>query len=89
MQYPLRARCKMFHRRFPDKFISYSRLRKVYNDFGVSHRVLKPEMMLQKNQLDKQRKERLDTWPRLVQMIENQENLLFVDEAVYSSTQIA
>ena len=46
-------------------------------------------MFLQKNQLDTQKKVRLQVWPRLIRMIENQENLLFVDEAVYSSTQIA
>ena len=49
MPHSLRTRCKLFHRQFPDKLISFSRLRSLYREHGISHRVLQSGMLLQPN----------------------------------------
>ena len=42
----LLVRCRLFHRRFPDTFVSYSRLRSVYLQHGIKRRTLREAMAL-------------------------------------------
>ena len=51
--YSIVTRCKMFEEVFPDRLISYRRLRKLYTDHGISHRLLQIGMALTPAQLER------------------------------------
>ena len=84
----VKARCSLFRRQFPDKRISYRRLRCLYKQFRIGFRVIKPGMALTVKQINAQTKQRLICFPQMLQLARDRPNqLFFSDEAIYSSKQ--
>jgi transposase len=88
MPYSITARCGLFSERFPGEQINCSNLRKLYRCYGIKKRVVRytlehtPKKRLQ---IKKERQERL---PRILRHVDQGHNVLFLDEAVFTSNQI-
>ena len=84
-EYSLAARTVLFHRRYPDKFISVRGLRRVYRAHGIQKRRMKPSVFLTVSQLSRQRTGRLAAFPIMIDAIENDRPIYFLDEACFTS----
>ena len=87
-EHGLAARCVLFNRRFPDAKLNHRRLKQIYQKHGIVYRVIKPGMALTPRQLRDQTKQRLLAFQQLLRLAQQKPaQLLFCDEAVYSSKQ--
>ena len=86
--FSLHQRVKLFSLRFPKRKISICKLRKVYRLNGIKLRSLKFTQKLSPTQISRQIKGKLDVLPKLIKLIEQRQNIVFVDEAVFSRGQV-
>ena len=85
--YSLRARTRLFHRQFPDKFISARRLRSIYRDHGIKKRRIQPYVSLNPSQLTRQKQGRLEAFPVILEEIQCGRPIYFADESCFTSAQ--
>ena len=88
MELSLRQRVEEFNRRWPRNPITVYRLRKLYHEHRIKQRVLRVDILLTDRQLRGQREGRLHAFPRFLKAVDTKEELLFMDEAVFSTNQI-
>ena len=87
-EHGLAARCELFQRRFPTVKLNHRRLKQLYQKHGIVYRVIKPGMALTERQLRDQTKQRLLAFQQMLRLAQSKPaQLLFCDEAVYSSRQ--
>lgn len=65
-----------------------SALRKVYRTHGIKLRVLKFDQLLTAAQMAAIERAKLQVFPRVIKLIKNDANIVFVDEAVFTSNQV-
>lgn len=81
----LRERCIKFTEHFPDKKLSYSRLRKIYLAHRVKQRILHKTLTLSAKQQQSRSEQRLNIFPRLLELQSRQfGTFLWCDEAVFT-----
>ena len=88
MDLSLRQRVEAFNCRWPSKPITMNLLRKLYHEDRIKQRVLRVDIQLTDRQLRAQREGRLHAFPRFLKAVDKKEELLFMDEAVFSTNQI-
>ena len=76
----LNERVVRFHRRFPDKRITWYRLRKVYYQHGIKKKKIVRTKIIQKDLAEKIRKEAIHAKSQLREMIEQGYLIIYVDE---------
>lgn len=86
--FSLVQRAALFGKRFPGSRISVSKLRRVYRLNGIKMRTLKFKKSLSEKQLSDQAKRKLVVLPLVIKLIETRKNIVFVDEAVFTSGQL-
>ena len=89
MDMSLRQRVEAFNRRWPRNKITVYRLRKLYYEHRIKQRVLRVDIQLTDRQLRGQREGRLLAFPRIIKAVDTKEELLFMDEAVFSTNQVS
>ena len=85
MDLSLRQRVEAFNRRWPKNTITIYRLRKLYHEHRIKQRVLRVDIQLTDRQLRGQWEGRLLSFPRFLKAVDTREELLFMDEAVFST----
>ena len=87
-QYSLIQRVWLFKEAFPDVKLNHMALRALYRKHGIIWRVIKPGILLSARQQKTQFDGRQAAFTECIRLYnEQRDKLLFVDEAVYSSTQ--
>ena len=85
MEWSLQQRVSAHNRRWPGNPITLYRLRQLYYQYSVKQRVLRIDIQLNQTQLENQRKGRLASFPRFLRAVNDKEELLFMDEAMFTT----
>ena len=85
LPFSLETRTKLFEQHYPGTKLAVTRLRLLYKKHRIRHRIIASNLMLSQTQHDKINREKRLVLPRMISMIEQNKNLIFVDEAVFSS----
>lgn len=83
--YSLRTRVLLFHRQFPDRFISVSRLRQIYQLHGIGFKEITITQALTPKQLEGQTAGRSAAFKRIIDLQEAGATIVYADEAVFTS----
>ena len=83
--YSIQARVSMFNVKFGCKRMTRYRLIKLYKEHKVKRYKLRYMVKLSEKKLDEQAQTLLDVLPQVIEIVENGGNIIFADEAMFTS----